>query len=81
MSKTQNSYLNYSLPTLEVLAQDFANKLGFGQTTLGNGENLGEAYQQVLEALEQRSKTDYCQHGVSLYGDVSPACWRCESGE
>lgn len=81
MSKTQNSYLNYSLPTLEVLAQEFANKLGFGQTTLGNGENLGEAYEQVLEAIEKRSKTDFCQHGVFLYGDFDCACWRCESGE
>jgi hypothetical protein len=81
MSKIKNPYLNYSMPTLEILAQEFANKLGFGQTTLGNGDNLGEAYEQVLEAIEQRTTTDFCQHGVFLYGDVSPACWQCESGE
>jgi hypothetical protein len=81
MSKIANSYLNYSLPTLEILAQDFATMLGSGRTILGNGENLGEAYERVLEAIEQRRKTDFCQHGIFLYGDVSPACWQCELGE
>jgi hypothetical protein len=78
MSKIKNHYLNYSLPTLEHLAEWYSVLLGSGRTTLGNGENLGEAYEQVLEAIEQRSKTDFCQHGVFLYGDVSPACWECE---
>lgn len=81
MSKIKNQYLNYSHPVLEILAQDFANKLGMGQVSLGNGESLGEAYEQVLEALEQRSKTDFCKHGVFLYGDNDCACWQCELGE
>lgn len=81
MSKIENSYLNYSLPVLEHLAQDFSLKLGMGQVALGNGENLGEAFEQVLEAIEQRRKTDFCQHGVFLYGDFDCACWQCESGE
>ena len=81
MSKIKNSYLNYSYPVLEILAEDFANKLGMGRVSLGNGENLGDAFEQVLEALEQRRKTDFCQHGKFLYGDNDCACWQCELGE
>ena len=73
-----NHYLSYSIPTLEVLAQDYANKLGFGQVTMANGENLGEAYQQVLEAIEERSRNDYCKHGVFKWTDHDIPCAACE---
>jgi hypothetical protein len=81
MSKIKNHYLNYSLPTLEVLAEQYSLKLGMGQVSLANGENLGEAFEQVLDAIEQRRKTDFCRHGVFLYGDNDCACWQCELGE
>ena len=81
MSKTKNTYLNYSLATLEVLAQEYATMLGSGRTTLGNGESLGEAYEQVLDAIEQREKTDFCKHGIFRYGDSDIPCWACEMGE
>jgi hypothetical protein len=80
MSKTENSYLTYSLPTLEAMAYYYSIKLGNGQTELANGENLGEAYEQVLEAIEQRRKTDFCKHGVFLYGDYDLTCLACEYG-
>ena len=73
-----NHYLSYSIPTLEVLAQEYANKLGFGQVTMANGENLGEAYQQVLEAIEERSRNDYCKHGVFKWTDYDIPCAACE---
>lgn len=81
MSKIKNPYLNYSYPVLEILIEDFATKLGMGQVSLGNGENLSDAFEQVLEALEQRRKTNFCKHGVFLYGDNDCACWQCELGE
>jgi hypothetical protein len=81
MSKTENSYLKYSLPVLEHLAEDFAYKLGMGQVSLANGEDLCDVFEQVLDAIEQRRKTDFCKHGVFLYGDNDCACWQCELGE
>lgn len=81
MSKVKNHYLNYSLTTLEHLAEWYSVLLGSGRTTLGNGENLGKAYEQVLDAIEQRQKTDFCQHGIFRYGDSDIPCWRCEMGE
>lgn len=81
MSQTTNTYLNYSLPTLEYMAELYSVLLGSGRTTLGNGENLGEAYSQVCEAIEARQATDFCKHGVFLYGDYDCPCWRCEYGE
>ena len=73
-----NPYEKYSLDTLEHLAQDYSFKLGGGRTRLANGENLGEAYQQVLEAIEYRQSIDYCKHGVFRWGDGDVPCAACE---
>lgn len=77
MSETkENPYLSYSMDSLEVMAQQFALMLGGGQTTLGNGDNLGEAYEQVCEAIAEREKTDYCIHGSFKWDEV--LCHACE---
>jgi hypothetical protein len=76
-----NPYTSYSLSTLEHLAQDYSFKLGGGRTRLANGENLGEAYQQVLEAIEYRQSIDYCKHGVFLHTDYDIPCTACEYAE
>ena len=73
-----NPYASYSISTLEHLAQDYSFKLGGGRTRLANGENLGVAYQQVLEAIERRQKTDYCKHGVFKWTDYDIPCTACE---
>jgi hypothetical protein len=73
-----NHYLSYSLDTLRQLAHDYAFKIGGGRTKLANGEILGEAYQQVLEAIEERERTDYCKHGVFKWTDYDIPCAACE---
>jgi hypothetical protein len=82
MSETkENPYLSYSLDSLGTIAQQYALMLGGGQTTLGNGDNLGEAYEQVCEAIESRQETDYCKHGVFRWTDHDIPCGACEFGE
>lgn len=73
-----NPYSSYSLDTLEQLAQDYAFKIGGGRTKLANGENLGEAYEQVLEAIEYRREIDFCRHGVFKWTDHDIPCGACE---
>jgi hypothetical protein len=65
-------YANYSLDTLTVLAQDYAFKLG-------NGENYGQIYGQVLEAIKVREKNDYCRHDNFKWNE--DLCQGCEMGE
>lgn len=79
MSKTKkNPYLDYSSSTLETLAQQYALMLGSGRTTIGDGKDLGEAYEQVCEALEELEDTDYCKHGNYRWTDHDIACGACE---
>ena len=77
MAKTKNPYANYSPETLGYAIQEAHRQLSLG----GNAERLLVMIDQMTEILEQKQKTHYCQHGVYLYGDVSPACWQCEAGE
>jgi hypothetical protein len=78
MSKIANPYKNYSAETLGYAIEEAYRQLSVGA---GNSERLLAMVEQMSEALEQKRQTDFCQHGVFLYGDVSPACWQCESGE
>ena len=74
-----NPYLEHSLSTLTILSGAYAHMLSMGQDVLGNGESLGEAYELVLEALEERSETDYCKHGNFKWDE--DLCHGCEMGE
>lgn len=79
MSETkENPYFSYSLDSLSSIAQQYALMLGGGQTTLGNGDNLGEAYEQVCEAIERREQMDYCKHGNFRWTDHDIPCGACE---
>lgn len=81
MSETkENPYFSFSLDSLTSIAQQYALMLGGGQTTLGNGDNLGEAYEQVCEAIERREQMDYCRHGKFKWTEGVP-CHACEFGE
>lgn len=71
-----NPYSKYSLDTLRELANQYSFLLGSGRTTLGNGEDLGEAYEFVLEAMENREVTDFCKHGWFKYQEG--LCHGCE---
>ena len=73
-----NPYFSYSLETLEVLAHDYTFKIGGGRTKLASGEILGEALEQVLEAIEYRREVDFCRHGVFRWGDGDVPCAPCE---
>ena len=73
---TQNPYKNYSAETLGYAIEEAQRQLSLGA---GNAERLLAMIDQMSEVLEQKRKTDYCQHGVFLYGDVSPSCWECEA--
>jgi len=72
---TTNPYTNYSAETLGYALEAAYQKLSMGNTS----EALLTSVEQMSEALEQKQGTDRCQHGVFLYGDVSPACWQCEA--
>ena len=74
MSKIANPYSNYSAETLGYAIEEAYRQLGLG----GNPDTLLPMVEQMSQALEQKRKTDFCQHGVFLYGDVSPSCWECE---
>ena len=76
-----NPYMSYSIDTLSHLANEYSNFLGMGRTKLGNGESIGQAYQQVLQAIERREKTDYCKHGVFKWTDYDIPCGACEMGD
>jgi len=76
MAKTENPYSNYSAETLGYAIEEAQRQLSLGA---GNAERLLTMIDQMTEILERKRKTDYCQHGVFLYGDVSPACWECEA--
>jgi len=76
---TPNPYLEYSLSTLTILSSAYAHMLSTGQEVLGNGESLGEAYELVLEALEEREEIDYCRHGKFKWDE--DLCHGCEMGE
>ena len=73
---TLNPYKNYSAETLGYAIEEAQRQLSLGA---GNAERLLAMIDQMSEILEQKRKTDFCQHGVFLYGDVSPACWQCEA--
>jgi hypothetical protein len=73
---TQNPYKNYSAETLGYAIEEAQRQLSLGA---GNAERLLTMIDQMTEVLERKRKTDYCQHGVFLYGDVSPSCWECEA--
>jgi hypothetical protein len=72
---TTNPYTNYSTETLGYALEAAYQKLSLGNTS----EALLTSVEQMGEALEQKRKTDFCEHGVFLYGDVSPSCWQCEA--
>lgn len=72
---TENPYKNYSAETLGYAIQEAYNQLSMGNTS----ERLLVMIEQMSQVLEQKRKTDYCEHGVFLFGDVSPACWECEA--
>jgi hypothetical protein len=72
---TQNPYKNYSAETLGYALEEAYRQLSLGS----NSPRLLKMVEQMSQALEQKRKTDFCQHGISLYGDVSPACWQCEA--
>jgi hypothetical protein len=76
MAKTENPYKNYSAETLGYAIEEAQRQLSLGA---GNAERLLAMIDQMSEILEQKRKTDFCQHGVFLYGDVSPSCWECEA--
>jgi hypothetical protein len=71
-----NPYSRYSLDTLRELARQYSFLLGNGRTTIGNGEDLGQAYEFVLEAMEDREDTDHCKHGWFKYQEG--LCHGCE---
>jgi hypothetical protein len=71
-----NPYTSYSLDTLEFLSSDYIKLLGNGHKTLANGENLAEAYELVLSAIERRQKTDFCKHGRFIHQEG--LCHYCE---
>jgi hypothetical protein len=73
---TPNPYKNYSAETLGYAIEEAQRQLSLGA---GNAERLLAMIDQMSQVLEQKRKTDYCQHGVFLYGDVSPSCWECEA--
>ena len=73
------NYASYSLDTLTTLSQDYSFKLGNGETKLGNGEKLSEAYEAVLAAIKIREKNDYCPHGNFKWDEN--LCFGCEMGE
>jgi hypothetical protein len=75
MATTTNPYTNYSAETLGYALEAAYQKLSMGNTS----EALLTSVEQMAEALEQKRTTDFCQHGVYLYGDVSPSCWQCEA--
>lgn len=74
----ENPYFSYSLDSLSSIAKQYAEMLGNGRTTLGNGDNLGEAYEQVCEAIERREQMDYCKHGNFRWTDHDISCIACE---
>ena len=74
-NSTPNPYANYSPETLGYSIQEAQRQLSLG----GNAERLLAMIDQMTEILEKKRKTDYCEHGVFLYGDVSPSCWECEA--
>lgn len=74
MAKTQNPYANYSTETLRYALEAAYKKLSLGKVS----ERLMDSIDQMNEALEQKRNTDYCEHGVYLYGDDDCACWQCE---
>jgi hypothetical protein len=73
-----NHYEKYSLDTLQELASTYSFMIAGGRTKLANGEILGEAYEQVLEAIEYRQSIDFCKHGVFRWGDGDVPCAACE---
>lgn len=75
-TKSKNPYANYSYETLGYALQEAYRQLSLGKAS----ERLLTMIDQMTEVMEQKRKTDFCQHGVFLYGDVSPACWKCEAG-
>jgi len=75
MTTPSNPYANYSAETLGYAIQEAQRQLSLG----GNPERLLAMIDQMSEVLERKRKTDYCEHGVSLYSDYSPACWECEA--
>jgi hypothetical protein len=75
MATTTNPYTNYSAETLGYALEEAYRKLSMGNAS----EALLTSVELMGEALEQKQGTDRCQHGVYLYGDVSPACWECEA--
>jgi hypothetical protein len=74
MSKIANPYNNFSAETLGYAIDEAYRQLSLG----GNPDRLLPMIEQMSEVLERKRKTDFCQHGISLYSDVSPACWECE---
>ena len=74
----ENPYFSYSLDSLSSIAKQYAEMIGNGRTTLGNGDNLGEAYEQVCEAIERREQMDYCKHGNFRWTDHDISCIACE---
>lgn len=75
MATTTNPYTNYSAETLGYALEAAYQKLSMGNTS----EALLTSVEQMGEALEQKRKTDFCEHGVYLYGDNDCACWQCEA--
>lgn len=71
----ENPYSNYSAEALRYAIQEATRKMSLGNAS----ERLLTMLDQMRQALEEKRKTDYCKHGVYLYGDVSPACWKCEA--
>jgi len=78
MSKTENPYKSFSAPTLEASLDAAYHRLSLGSA---DPDAIYEMIDQMTEVLEARQKTDYCQHGVFLYGDYSPSCSKCEFGD
>jgi hypothetical protein len=72
---TTNPYTNYSTETLGYALEAAYRKVSLGDTS----EALLTMVEQMTEALEQKRNTDYCEHGVYRFGDVSPSCWQCEA--
>jgi hypothetical protein len=75
MANTENPYKNYSTETLRYALEEAYRKLSLGNAS----ERLLISIDQMGEALEQKRNTDYCEHGVYLYGDNDCACWQCEA--
>jgi hypothetical protein len=74
VSKSENPYSHFSVPTLEAA-------LGEAYRQLSAGKNVSAMIDQMSEALEARQNTDYCEHGNYRYEDYSPSCGLCELGE